>query len=269
MYRKFLSGAIGFFALLSAPAQAETFDNLSVIELSQAGLSDEVILSKIDTLPCSYDVSTDALISLSAEGVSNVVIAAMVDRCVGAAKAQGAAQSSSDPTVMRPPGVYIDLGNGKGPQLDQLRPTVATTGRVTGNGSLLFPFKAKVGVAGPNARTEASESQPKFYFYFETADARVSDFGVSGSIAAQSPSEFTLVRFKVKKGQREMVVGKSTTFNSSLGIDPKASVAFTIDEIGDSIFRVAPQNALEPGEYGFVLKFGGNSYRIFDFSVRE
>ena len=226
--------------VISTSASAESFDNNAVIALSDAGLSDGVILAKIDTLPCGYDVSTEALIDLSDAGVSNVVIAAMVDRCVGAARAQGVAASSNDPTMMRPAGVYIDLGAPEAHDLNQLRPSVATTGRVTGNGSLLFPYKAKVGVAGPNARTVASDPQPKFYFYFETADVRVSDFGVSDSIAAQSPSEFTLVRFKLKNGQRELVVGKSTMFNASLGIDPKETVAFSIYEVGDSIFEVSP-----------------------------
>lgn len=254
--------------IFAQPASASDFDNGAVIALTQAGLGDDVILAKIDSLPCSYDVSTDAIIGLKSENVSNAVIAAMVDRCVGASKAQGGASSSTDPTVKRSPGVYIDLGSSVEHDLRQVRPTVAASGRVTGNGSLLFPYKAKVGIAGPSARIEAAGAQPHFYFYFETADARVSDFGVSASTAAQSPSEFTLVRFKSKNGQRELVIGKATIFNASLGIDPKETVPFAIEEIGDSIFEVAIQEPLEVGEYGFVLKFGGDSYRIFDFSIR-
>lgn len=255
-----------FFA--GSPALAESFDNDAIVALTKAGLGEDVLLAKIGTMPCGYDVSTSAIIALKGAGVADLVIAAMVDRCMGSAMAQGSAASSNDPTVKRNPGVYIDLGESEAHDLQQIRPTVATTGKVTGNGSLLFPYKAKMGVAGPNARMIAKGAQPSFYFYFETADARVSDFGVSGSIAAQSPSEFTLVKFNTKKGQRELVVGKATMFNTNLGIDPKETVPFTIEEIGDSIFRVLPQMPLDGGEYGFVLRFGGDSYRIFDFSVR-
>ena len=259
----FMAAAIA----LATPAAAQDFNNQSIVELTRAGLSEDVILSKIEGLPCSYDVSTDAIIALNAAEVSNRVIAAMVDRCVGAAKAQGASGTASDPMQKRSPGVYIEMGDEDSHDINQIRPTVASSGKVTGNGSILFPFKAKLGLSGQNANTQANQSSPVFYFYFETSDARVSDFGVSDSIAAQSPSEFSLVRFKDKKGRRELTVGKSNMFSTNLGIDPDDTIPFTIDEIGDGIFRVEPNSPLKPGQYGFVLRFGGEKYRIFDFSV--
>ncbi len=257
----------GTVCVLAVPAASQDFNNDAVIELTRAGLSEEVILAKIEGLPCSYDVSTDAIIALNSAEVSNRVIAAMVDRCVGATQAQGTLSASSDPLQKRKPGVYIDLGSEGSHDINQIRPTVASSGKVTGNGSVLFPFKANLGLSGPTANTEAIQSSPVFYFYFETSDARVSDFGVSDSIAAQSPSEFSLVRFKDKKGRRELTVGKSNMFSTNLGIDPDDTIPFSIDEIGDGIFRVEPTSPLDKGEYGFVLKFGGEKYRIFDFSV--
>lgn len=258
---------IVFVAFFPTVGLAQDFNNESVIALSQAGLGEDVLLAKIDSLPCSYDVSTDAIIGLANAGVPNSVIAAMVDRCVGSTKAQGSVTEASDPSVKRAPGIYLDFGTDDDHDLRQIRPTTASGGKVTGNGSILFPFTAKLGMAGPAARTTPPTSSPDFYFYFETSDARVSDFGVSPTIAAQSPSEFTLVKFKVKNGQREMVVGKANMFNSTIGIDSKNAIPFSIEEIGDSIFKATPQSELAPGEYGFILRAGGDSYRIFDFSI--
>lgn len=138
---------------------------------------------------------------------------------------------------------------------------------MTGNGSLLFPFRAKLAVPRATAQMAAASPSPAFYFYFETDDAKVADFGASVNASAQSPSEFSLVRFQVKNGQREMVVGKQKLFGASIGIDPKDAIQFSVDEIRDSVFEVLLSAPLEPGEYAFILRAGSDAYRIYDFKV--
>lgn len=258
-----LAAMISPFSML----QAEAFNNDSVVALTKAGLGDDVILSKIGSLPCSYRVSTDEIIKLRANGVSTSVIAAMVERCTGSSAAQGNAISSSDPSTMRPAGLYIDLDSSAAYQIQKIRPTMGSGGRMTGNGSLLFPFRVKMGIPREAAQTKAASATPEFYFYFEPDDGKVGDFGTSATISAQSPSEFSLVRFKLKDGQREMVVGKQQAFGAKVGIDPKDAIQFTVEELSDGIFKVVTAKALEPGEYGFVLKSGSDAYRIYDFSV--
>jgi len=107
-----------------------------------------------------------------------------------------------------------------------------------------------------------------FYFYFESADNRIGDFGTSSSAAAQSPSEFGLVRFKMNSGQREMTIGKVSGFNARVGIDPKNTIPFSMSEIGDGIFEVKMNSALQAGQYAFVLKVANDSYRVYDFQVK-
>ena len=63
----------------STPGQDVQMTNADVIALSKAGLDKSVIINKIKSSIGSYDVSTDALIKLKAEGVNDEVIAAMVD----------------------------------------------------------------------------------------------------------------------------------------------------------------------------------------------
>jgi hypothetical protein len=260
-----LSVLLCFF---SASVAAEDFNNKSVVELTKAGIGEDVILAKIAGLPCSYDVSTSAIVALKADGVENVVIAAMVDRCSGAVKAQGAVSPTSEPTSKRKPGLYLDQDSNVTYRLEVMRPTSASGGRTTGNGSILFPFRIKLALPRASAQMIASETTPSFYFYFEEDDASVGSFGTSATYSAQSPSEFSLVKFKIKDGQREMNIGKQQVFSGgSIGIDPKDAIQFDIEELGDGIFRVSPQEALVPGEYGFALRSGSDAYRIYDFKI--
>jgi hypothetical protein len=61
------------------PATQE-LNNDSVIKLTRAGLSDELIISTINSLPGTYDTSPDGLIALKKAGASDKVAAAIVVR---------------------------------------------------------------------------------------------------------------------------------------------------------------------------------------------
>jgi hypothetical protein len=248
-------------------ARAETFDNNSIIALVQAGVGDGVLISKISGLPCSYDVSTDQIIKLKGAGVSNDVITEMVGRCTGSSRAQGADDSSSNPNVKRASGIYIQQNKDGKDVIHVIRPTKISGLSTRGNGSILFPYIAELSLPQESAQTVSPGSRPTFYFYFEPTDSKVGDFGSSTTAAAQSPSEFSLIRFKVKSGQRQMMIGKVMPFKSVAGIDPKNTIQFSMDEIGDSIFKVFPKAALASGQYAFALRAGSDAYRIYDFEV--
>ena len=257
--------AIALWAAAPA-ASAEEFNNSSVVALTQAGIGEDVLLAKVASLPCTYDVSTQSIVALKRAGVSNAVIAAMIERCASSSKAQGAVAGAAGPSVKRSAGLYVDRGVAPEYRLEKVRPITGSGGRVTGNGSILFPYRLKLGIPRSTAQMAVASSQPRFYFYFEPEDARVGDFGTSATASAQSPSEFSLIRFSTKDGQREMVIAKQQAFGGSVGINPKDAIQFSMDEIGDGIFAVTP-TTLAPGEYGFVLKAGSDTYRIYDFSV--
>lgn len=265
-------GLRGFFLVIGAmliagPLYAESFNNQSVIALAQAGVDDGVLLAKIDSLPCSYSVGTDDIIHLKHEGVSNRVISAMVQRCIGSSRAQGVDDSSNDPLVKRRSGIYLWNPESVDAKLKIIRPTNAGGVRVTGNGSLIFPYIAKLSIIQPSAQTVSPNTTPVFYFYFEAADNKTGDFGTSDTAAAQSPSEFSLVKFKSDKGVREMTIGKTTAFSSSIGIDPKNTILFNVSEVGDGIFKVEVSQILKSGEYAFVIRAGSDKYRIYDFRI--
>ena len=89
--------SILFFCLgLAALAQQQSaLTNDSVVKLVKAQLSDEVIVNTIKSQLCLFQLGTDDLIALRQAGVSDKVIAAMVDKAnIGVA---AGLQSASGP----------------------------------------------------------------------------------------------------------------------------------------------------------------------------
>jgi len=87
-------------------AQIETITNRTVIEMSKAGLSNDIILKKIGSSSSSFDVSAPKLIELKTAGVNDTVIAAMIDRTEtdtatsDKLPAQAYSESDSPPTTV-------------------------------------------------------------------------------------------------------------------------------------------------------------------------
>jgi hypothetical protein len=69
-----MCSAIGAFA------QSETLSNADIVEMTNAGLSSEIVLRKIRTSNTKFDVSANGLIGLKKADVTDAVITAMIDR---------------------------------------------------------------------------------------------------------------------------------------------------------------------------------------------
>jgi hypothetical protein len=78
-------------------AAAPTFTNDDVIKLVQAQFSEATVLGKIKSSNCDFDTSTDALIKLKRDGVSEPVLQAMMDAMTPAAPPPAAASPADDP----------------------------------------------------------------------------------------------------------------------------------------------------------------------------
>ena len=65
-------------AAVPATAQ-EVMDNSEVITLAKAGLNPTIIIGKIKTSKTNFDLSTDSLIKLKQAGVSDEIVAAMLE----------------------------------------------------------------------------------------------------------------------------------------------------------------------------------------------
>lgn len=266
MTRTIMSVAVAIL-LGATPAAAQKFDNKSVVALHHAGLGDATIVAKVNSLPCGYDVSTDGLIALKHADLSDAVITAMVGRCNASTRAQGLGADGTDPASMHQPGIYVMQDWLGPPQMQLMRPSKASGVKVTGNGSILLPYVGKLVLPDEQSRVGVKNHRPIFYFYFLAGDGKVSDFGTPNSVAAQSPDEFSLVHFKVKKNEREVGIGKVSVYNSRRGIDTKDAIRFETSELGDAAFKVKVASDLEPGEYAFVLTGANGSARVYDFTI--
>lgn len=283
-----------------APAMAQSFNGSSVLALHRAGLGDGPIVAKIRAMPCAYDTSATALVAMKKAGLSDPIITAMVERCSPPAmeghaeRAQGgwtqmastaprdggvtgrgmfatiAARAPIKGRQRQSEGIYLTREEGK---LTLLRPSGQTAQKVVGNGSILFPRMLKLIVPRPAAQLEVNTPRPVFTFYFDPGDRRVSEFGGVGGSAAQSPGEFSLVRFRQDAGNRQMTIGRVQPYVTVSGIDPKNTLSFGVKDMGDGVFRVEMAQDLAPGEYGFVLigdteRSKTTVYRVYDFTVK-
>lgn len=72
----------------AALAQPPRLTNADIIKLANAGISDGVVVSMIQSAPvAAFDVSADEVVALKTAGVSNEVVGAMVAKAAGATSA--------------------------------------------------------------------------------------------------------------------------------------------------------------------------------------
>ena len=77
----------------------ETLTNDSVIKLLKAGLSEELVVTTINSSPGQYDTSVNALIALKKAGAGDKVVSAMILKASGAAPATAAPTASAATTA--------------------------------------------------------------------------------------------------------------------------------------------------------------------------
>lgn len=282
--KKLIYAAALFAACANVPAHAETLDNAKVVQLLSLGLGDEAVIAKIKATDGNFDVSTDALLALKQAGASSAVLAAVIDSSSRKSVSQSAALSvdSPDPRVPHASGIYMLANWLPEPKMIAINATNSTQTKSGGflgyaltGGLASMSFKAVVPGAG--ARTISDDTRPTFYFYFDQARAGGnSAVWTAGSVT--SPSEFSLVRFEVKKDRREAKVGKFNIAGAKAGVMDKDRIAFTSTEISPGVFEVRPDQPLLGGEYGFLVQtstgggpgmagMGAMAAKIFDFAI--
>lgn len=271
-------------AAISLPVAAETLDNAKVTELLKVGLGDEAVIAKIKSSEAKFDTSTEALIALKTAGVSSPVIAAMIEASSKQATAASVALSndSPDPKVPHATGIYLLadwLSEPKMQSIDVTTTTQTKTGGFFGYALTggLASMSFKTIVPRPSARVVSKKNRPTFYFYFGQSQSD-GNSAVWNAGTVTSPNEFSLVRFEVKKDQRQAKVGKFNIGGAKAGVMDEDRIAFSYSQIMPGVFEVKPDADLPGGEYGFIVQvstgggagmagMGAMSSKIFDFSV--
>lgn len=66
--------------VIATSAQVEILTNAQVVEMTKAGIADDVILKKINKSQTNFDQSTKALIEMKNAGVSDAVMSVIIDK---------------------------------------------------------------------------------------------------------------------------------------------------------------------------------------------
>ncbi len=262
------------------PSLAQTKNNAAIVKLVQAANSDDAILSMIAETSGSYDASPDGLAVLKQAGVSDAVIAAIVQKTGGPAQpdsstllAIAAAQDPNDPMSLHKAGIYLMTSTPDGKAKMVLINQTNSGNPNLGIGSVLgmaFSYglaKAKLTdqIPGAHAAIRAQEKSPVFYMYlpdngyiYDVSAAFMKASTAAGASSTMgSPAQFSLMSMDDKKDHREIEVGKMGMWSGEKdAIDEKKAVKFNAEQIRPNVYKVTPAAALKPGEYGFVAATG-------------
>jgi hypothetical protein len=263
-----------------AVAQSEVVTNQTVMDMINAKLPAEVVVTKIQTSKTDFDLSTDALVKLNQNSVPADVIKAMMQKSSASSAVAipiSAPTDPNDPNAWHDPGIYAYVSNGRERKLMMLEPTVYSQGKSGGAFASAMTYgiakmKWKAVVRNAHANVKMGDPQAVFYFYFEEKGAGLSHAEFGGT---STPNEFTLLKFDIKKDTRETTVMKANAFGSSSGTDEKANIGFSFEKLKPGIYKVTAKNPLSPGEYCFLSASYGSAFapgaaqasRLFDFSV--
>lgn len=265
------------------PALKEVLTNQTVVDMVNAKLPTDLIVTKIQTSQTNFDLSTEALVKLSQSSVPSEVIKAMMQKNAAADTTPATVPAAiptdpNDPSAPHDPGIWAFVSNGRERKMVMLEPTVYSQGKSGGKFASAMTYgiakvKWKAVVKNAHSNTKINDAEAAFYFYFEEKVAGLSHASFGGT---STPNEFTLLKFDVKSDSRETTVMTANAFGSSTGTDDKANVGFDFEKIAPGVYKVKTKKLLSPGEYCFIGASAGGAFapgaaqanRLFDFSVQ-
>lgn len=250
----------------------EVLTNASVIELQKMDLGDGVILDKIKTSKCDFDVSLEGLKQLKDAKVSSAVIQAMITAKAPAKPAVVAAEAKplatgdqNDPQVVHEAGVWLyEEADGK-KKMTQLE---GESFRIWSGMSGPFGAATRAVLTGLSAKVKVTARKPVFYMYFGDS--------TQGILGSASPSQLPLAKLDVKPKTQErlLVIGSAAAYAGyNSGINKKALRGINSEKVAAGIYKVTPQEDLADGEYSFCF-YGsevqvGTAGKMFCFGVQQ
>jgi hypothetical protein len=263
LYVLMLGATVSTLAAQSAP-NGVPLSLEQVLKLSQAGVSEDLIITTIKKNGKPFDLSSDEILELKKSGISETVIEFLLDPSrpytppapkppeppsAPQPKPVPAKKYPDDPNAARvptDPGLY-SFQRGSLPKVD-IRMLL---GEKEG-GFLLKKAKALAYLVGPSAKLRVAEGVP--VFYIRLAEGK----GVE---------ELLLVALERKNDRRELDPGPGPKPE----LKPEALRQFDSLEVGPGLYRLTPAK-LSSGEYLFYLSgtaepAKGNYGKGYDFGV--
>jgi hypothetical protein len=253
--------------------------NQDVIDMTALGLSDDVIIAKIRSVPgadgLKFDTSVEGLKALKAGKVSDAVIKVMVNPAPPPAPLVVAATAISNDPNLPPPEVGVYWKDGQNFVL--IQGMTLTQAKVGGRAGSFFTNGMRsehwdATVAGPTSKNHVKDLRPIFYFYVPEGD---------------TAADYVLIKLEKKSDHREFQVGSfGGITGGKSGVKKDKEVLFHAEHVGIRIYKITLDSDLKPGEYAFFLGTGAQSNmsggnmgsarsggsaagRIYDFSIPE
>jgi hypothetical protein len=243
-------------------AQA-TLTNEAILKMSKAGLSEEIILGTIKAQPGQYSTGPDDLIALKSAGVSDKIIAGMLEKSAvgGGAKPAAAPAAPVAPAVAGPineVGVYYK----KAGAWTELPPEVVNfkTGGVLKTIGTAGVVKGDVNgnIQGEHSRT--SVTQPVELLVYAPEGVNI--------------AEYQLLRLRAQKNTREFRTMTGGVFHASGGatrdlvpFDGKKTAPRTYEIVLPSLG--AGEFGLLPPTTGDATGTSGRLGKIYSFRILE
>ncbi len=278
-----------------------------VIAMKQAGLSDDLVIAKIKTSNKPEILSTDDLINLKKQNISDAVIKALMDPRNAVAPAtdvpgssiakrllnvnpSGATPEAGSPALRNPDdpmtshdsGIYMLGEDSAGKSHMVMLERAAYQGTKTGG---LFTSamtygavkaKTKAILPGNAASIRTRQAKPVFYFYFEDKAAGLGRGGFFAGGSVSNPNQFALLKLHIEKHNRSTEIGAFSMWGASSGSQEKSIVAFKAERLAPGLYKAEIGNDPAPGEYCFVATasvagaYGSGAtfaHDLFDFGV--
>ena len=268
---------ICLFLYSNVSAQTEKLTNKEIISMTKVELGEEIILKKILTSQTDFDLSADSLIELKQANVSDEIIEAMLKAKFGISDDKKPTAKNAQTPQQQNYGIYLFENLNGEKRLTQLMPNVSVQNSVGDNFSSVFVslglgrVETKAKLSRKTADLQIPYSRPVFHFYLDTKSGGLN----TTSGIPSSPREIYLIKFKTRKGKREIAVTQETTDFAKSGFHDKYLIDFDFVYLGKGIYEVSPKKPLDRGEYAFYLANAVNSnfssgigLKFFDFGIR-
>lgn len=139
----------------------------------------------------------------------------------------------------------------------------------------LIPVTSKAFIIHSTSNTKIKEQEFIFSFNNANADVMTNNFESQWFRTASSPNEFLLLKLnsREKRRIRDFTISTGNIFFQNDGINPKKTVQFSVEFLGNGKYKVIPSITLEAGEYCFIyqsptpLDTGYQNQLVFDFTV--
>jgi hypothetical protein len=261
---------VGFLALCPLLVAQQPLTNDSVIKMAKAGLSDDVIITSINSSPGAYDTSTEALVALKKARVSDKIVSAIIVKSSTPAPAAAQAPASAAPGDFGatpasgvPPGVdsvgvyYQDTGG-------SWQEVTAEVVNFKTGGAL--KHIASVGIVKGDMNGTIAGNRCRLALKFPAAIILYVPEGTS-------PGEYQLLRLHVNPDSREFRSVTGGMVHESGGASQSA-VEFTSKKLAPRIYQITLTAEVGKGEYGFLPpmdsgsgKSMASSGKIYTFSL--